>query len=90
MTRDDELIREVTRLAKCSQVVNDAEVSQIKLDVEEYRVACRLSNGQDKGRNAFWSDKAFDLGHVLQVWFRKMTGRSYFDMKRFQRCDKCE
>jgi hypothetical protein len=90
MTRDDELIREITRLAACNKLVNEAELSQIRLDIEEYRVACRLSNGKDKQRNAAWSTKAYDLGHVLKGWFKQMTGRDYLDMKWFQRCDKCE
>jgi hypothetical protein len=90
MTLDDELIKQLTNLATCSKLVNAAERSQILLDIEQYRKACKLSNGKDRSRNADWSANAYKLGHVLQGWFRKITGRPYLDMNWFKRCDKCD
>jgi hypothetical protein len=90
MTRDDELIAEIRKLADCSKLVTAAERETIHDKIREYRDACKLSNGKDKHRNAAWGQKAFDAGRLLKSWFKVLTGRDYFDMKRFQRCDKCE
>jgi hypothetical protein len=90
MTRDDDLIAELTRLIGSEKVVNESERATITDEIKFYSLACKLSNGKDKQSNLRWSRKAGASKWKLEEAFRIMTGRAWFDMKRFQRCDKCE
>jgi hypothetical protein len=90
MTRDDDLIDEITRLIACKDLINDLERATVEEEIKYYKLSCKLSNGADRGRNVDWTKKARTSKGKLESIFRVLTGRDYFDMRRFQRCDKCE
>lgn len=67
---DECLIRAVH---KCVSATRERCLCQVNEEIEEYRVACRLSRGPDQERARHWAGKAREFARRLSRWLPPVT-----------------